>query len=185
MAPEDPRLEWYAAALDEMAAFLLSDQTVWRLERPPARLRQELSLGGLLLLQDELHSEASGWPAEGRRRLEDLDRRWEAVRSSHPAALSGKATQELGMRLNLWKGYLADLAESSEAAGEYARQSRQRTMIERLGGMSGGGPAAMEPLDRGLRESFQSGPFLGAASLEAVYPRSRYWFLYGRPSVRP
>ena len=184
MTLEDPRLEWYAAALDEMAAFLLSDQIVWRLGPPPARLRQELSLGGLLLLQDELRSEASGWTAESRRRLEDLDRRWEAIRLSHPAALSRRAAQELGMRLNLWKSYLAELAESPEAASEYLQQSRQRTMIERLGALSGG-PPAMDPLDRALRESLHPGPFLGAASLEAVYPSPRFWFLYGRPSARP
>ena len=184
MARDDPRLEWYAAALDEMAAFLLSDQIVWRLEHPPARLRQELSLGGLLLLQDELHSEASGWPAESRRRLEDQDHRWEAVRTSQPAALSRRAAQELGMRLNLWKSYVAELAESPEAAGEYLQQSRQRTMIERLGDLSGA-PPAMEPLDRSLRASFHSGPFLGAMSLQAVYPASRFWFLYGRPTARP
>jgi hypothetical protein len=184
MTPEDPRLEWYAAALDEMAAFLLSDQIVWRLEHPPARLRRELSLGGLVLLQDELHSEASEWPAESRRRLEDLDHRWEAVRSSQPAALSARAAQELGMRLNLWKSYVAELAENPEAAGEYLQQSRQRTMIERLGDLSGASPA-MEKLDRALRASFRSGPFLGEAPLEAVYPAPRFWFLYGRPSARP
>jgi hypothetical protein len=183
MTPEDPRLEWYAAALDEMAAFLLSDQIVWRLEHPPARLRQELSLGGLLLLQDELRSEAPGWTAESRRRLEDLDRRWESVRTSQPATLSGRAAQELGMRLNLWKSYVGELAESPEAASEYLQQSRQRTMIERLGDLSGA-PPATEPLDRALRASFHSGPFLGSASLEAVYPAPRFWFLYGRPSPR-
>jgi len=184
MTLEDPRLEWYAAALDEMAAFLLSDQIVWRLEHPPARLRQELSLGGLLLLQDELHSEASEWPADSRHRLEDLDRRWGAVRTSQPAALSARAARELGMRLNLWQSYLAELAESPEAAAEYLQQSRQRTMIERLGDLSGA-PPATEPLDRDLRASFQPGPFLGAASLQAVYPAPRFWFLYGRPTTRP
>src|SRR3990172_6789187 len=48
------------------------------------------------------------------------------------------------MRLNLWKSYVGELAESPEAASEYLQQSRQRTMIERLGDLSGA-PPATEP----------------------------------------
>jgi hypothetical protein len=181
MPPADPRLRWVAAALDELAAFLLSDAVTWPLEGR-ADLRQDLSLGGLLLVQDELQAEAASLPPEDRHLKETLDRRWEALNQDQPAALARKAAREQTMRLRLWSAYLGDLEEGS-AAGEYSQQVRHRVMLERLGDLSSS-PTAPEPIDRRLRSRFRPGAFIWKAALERFYPRDRYWFLYGQPSVR-
>jgi len=181
MSPADPRLPWYAAALDELAAFLLSDALTWPLDRH-AGLRQDLSLGGLLLVQDELKAEAASLPTEERHLMEALDHRWEALNQEQPAALARKAAREQTMRLRLWSAYLSDLEEGS-GAGEYAQQVRHRVMLERLGDLSSK-PAAAEPIDRRLRSLFRPGAFIWSPALERLYPHDRYWFLYGRPSAK-
>jgi len=181
MTPADPRLAWYAAAVDKLAAFLLSDPIVWPLDRK-AGLRQDLSLGGLLLLQDELRVEAAHLSPEDRRLLEDLDRRWEVALREHASALARKAIREQAMRLHLWSAYLAEL-EERPAAGEYPQQVRHRVMLERLGDLSAR-PSATEPVDLRLRSSFQAGPFLWPAALQPLYPKDRYWFLYGALAAR-
>jgi hypothetical protein len=181
MPPADPRLEWYAAALDELAAFLLSPSITWPVPHAPARFHQELSLGGLLLVQDELRAFAASLSAGDRQRLRDLESRWEAARDEQPSALARKAAREIEMRVHLWAAYLADLAEQPPSRSEYAQQARHRAMIERLGDLASA-PSAMEPIDRSLRERFQPGAFVWAAELAGGYPADRFWFLYGAPS---
>ncbi|HSB89096.1 MAG TPA: hypothetical protein VLD63_03605 [Anaerolineales bacterium] len=181
MPSADPRLTWYAAALDELAAFLLTDAVTWPLDRH-AGLRQDLSLGGLLLVQDELKAEAAALPPEDRHLMETLDHRWEALNQEQPAALARKAAREQTMRLRLWSAYLGDLEEGS-AAGEYAQQVRYRVMLERLGDLSSQ-PTAAEPVDRRLRSLLRPGAFIWSPALEKNYPHDRYWFLYGRPSAK-
>jgi hypothetical protein len=180
MASTEARLAWYAAALDELPSFLLSDEMLWPLQNPPAQVRQDLSLGGLLLMQDDLRGEVS-LPAAGRRRLDELDERWASLRESHAGALARKARRERRMRVRLWKAYLTDLGETPGLVEEYPHQVRQRVMFERLEEL---GTAADEPrLDDPLRDRFRAGPFVWDEALKGAYPRERYWFLYGRPEA--
>ncbi len=169
-----------SAALDELGAFLLSGDVLRPMDRRSG-LAQDLSLGGLLLVQDELHA-GEALSSESRSVLKTLDERWEALLREQPAAIGRKASREQEMRLRLWSAYLSDL-EDSTSEGEFAQQARQRVMLERLADLSSK-PETMEPVDRRLRHRFQPGPFIWNPALEQVYPRDRYWFLYGRPSTR-
>ena len=180
MASADARLAWYAAALDELPAYLLSDELLWPLQRPPAQVRQDLSLGGLLLVQDSMRVETALSPA-ARRKLAELDQRWSSLRDKHASAVARKGRQERGMRVKLWTAYLTELREKPDLAEEYPHQVRQRAMIERLGELT---PVVTDPrLDQALRENFRKGAFVWEATLKAAYPRERYWFLYGKPEA--
>ncbi|OGT27407.1 MAG: hypothetical protein A2Z17_04320 [Gammaproteobacteria bacterium RBG_16_66_13] len=183
MTPADVRLDWYAEALDEIGAFLLSGEIVWPMEHPPARLRQDLSLGGLLLTQDSLRAELD-LSAAAQRRLEEIERRWKALRRSQASTLSRKAEKELDMRVNLWRAYLNDLADRGGFGEEYPFQVRQRVMMERLGEL--GAPLRsrdLSGLDERLRKVFRPGAFVWEPALEGAYPKTRYWFLYGTPEA--
>ncbi|HET7011295.1 MAG TPA: hypothetical protein VFI11_11005 [Anaerolineales bacterium] len=180
MTSPEVRVAWYAAALEELSLFLTSDEIVWPLERPPAQLRQDLSLGGLLLIQDSLRAEAS-LPAPTKQRLEELERRWATLSRSQASALARKAEKELRMRVNLWKAYLADLGERRGMTQEYQHQVRQRAMIERLADL--GASQNLTGLDDQLRAVFRRGPFVWQTPLQSAYPESRYWFLYGAPET--
>jgi hypothetical protein len=180
MTSAEVQLAWYAAALEELRAFLLSGEVVWTMEHPPAQLRQDLSVGGLLLIRDNLHTQ-SGLSASAQRRLDELDRRWEGLRRTHAVALERKAEQEVRMRVNLWRAYLTDLSGRRGMAEEYPYQVRQRAMIERLAEL--GAVADPSDMDDRLREIFHPAPFVWEAGLERAYPKDRYWFLYGRPEA--
>jgi hypothetical protein len=178
MTSADVQLAWYAAALDELPAFLLSSEVVWTMEHPPAQLRQDLSLGGLLLIRDSLRAQG-GLSASAQRRLDELDRRWEDLRRSHAVALERKAEQELRMRVNLWRAYLTELSDRRGVAEEYPYQVRQRAMVERLAEL--GAVADVSDADDRLRDVIRPAAFVWEAGLERAYPKDRYWFLYGRP----
>ncbi len=190
MHPVDYNVALIEAMLGEIAAYLLSPEVYWPLERhapaggPPF---PRLSLGGLLLAFDELEAaqaEMSPAQAESALRLRAARADWEKER---PAGLARKAAAELHSRLDLWRAYMADLAEQPDAGEAWAGQVAHRVMASRLAPMASGEPgfpaleARLRSLDARLEGVFKRGEFVWDPRLQAVYPPGPYWFLYGRP----
>lgn len=187
MAPPEAQLAWFTTALDELKPFLQSDDVFRPLHHAPAGMRQDLSLGLLLLTADSLSARAEELSEADRAVLAEADRRWEAERVSQASAVARKAEAELRSRINLWRAYVQDLEEKPKEAASYAVEVRHRAIVERLQEVLGGRTEdrlrhRLAELDSRLRGSWTPGPFVWDPALEGRYPRSAYWFLYGRVS---
>ncbi len=185
--PPETQLAWFAAALDELEAFLLSRQTFWPLRDAPHGMKQDLSLGGILLGRDALQASEGELSEPARAEWSRLRTRWETERIRHAAAIERKAAAELPLRVNLWRGYLSDLAEKPEEERSYPVEVRNRVIIEGLaellGHRSGAGTVPLERLDEALRKWLAPGSFVWPEVLRSGYPQGRYWYLYGQPEL--
>lgn len=186
--PPSQQLKWFAQALDQLEAFLLSDQVFQPLGGLSMMPRQDVSLGGLLLTADVLGAPEVPLTAADRAEASRLLRRWEVERSSHGAAIERKAVAEARQRANLWKGYVGDLLESEREAGRFPVEVRHRVALERLLDTLGSAvPQAMRETvresDQAVQRRHHSGKFIWEDFLRAVYPPPAYWYLYG--SVQP
>ena len=181
----EARLAWFAAALEELTAFLLSGDAFRPLSRLPRGTSLDLSLGGLLLAWDALQASESELSPSARAEWFRLRARWDEERRRNAAAIDRKASAELPNRFNLWRAYLSDLGEKPDEVHGYPTEVRNRVVIARLS-------QAMEPraspaghgladLDDLLRAWFNIGQFIWPKSLASVYPLAEFWFLYGAP----
>ena len=177
-------------SLEELEAFLLSPEILWPLDirsLPGESPFPRLSLGALLLTLDELDALHPELSPEQKARLLRAMRRWETLRQKWRSAMDRKAQQEMRMRFNLWKGYLADLEEDRSAVEAYPREVRQRVLFERLVESLIGEQAPeelvrpMRGLDGQLLERSLPAGFLWDPRLRGSYPSDRYWFLYRKP----
>ena len=183
-APE-VQLVWLSAALEALAAFLSSADAFRSLPDAPRTMRQDLSLGRLLLSLDALQTARPDLSAPDRSRWDDLSARWERGRVSHRAAIEAKASAELPRRFGSWRAYLQEMAETPSEAEDYAGEVRHRVVIERLIHVLGDRPPllpALGRLDEVLHGWLEPAPFLWDDSLRRLYPQPRFWYLWGRPT---
>ncbi len=179
--------------LGEIDAYLNSKVLFWPLGRrhpPGGSVYPMLSTGGLLLVLDELKAHQGGMDADQRRCMRGLLERFESTRQARQVAMETKSAAEADSRLNLWRAYIQDLEASETGEWGYRNEVRQRVMLARLLDLPGEGaePAriqgALSDLDRRLRSRFSEGGFIWDERLRAVYPRERFWYLYGGPRIR-
>lgn len=169
------------AMLKELEDYLKSDVLFWQAE--PNRLGQrmpQLTVSGLL--ESLLRTEAASGDAPGSMRLE-----LERIKRRHLARYLSRVEQEVGSRLNIWKGYLDDYArDPRDAVSYYANEVRMRLKAELL-------LAELEPerrgaeararanmLDERMRAIYEVGDFVWDERLKPFLPSERYWWLYGR-----
>ena len=192
MHPPEVNLDLAEAMVDELEAYLLSNELFWPISRQPAPgqpLFPRLTLGGLSLTLDELSAQERALSPSLLARHGRLRFRFEALLTKWASAGEGKAVRELGSRINLWQAYLSELEESSRWAEEYAHEVRQRVMATRLAGVARLQPGALphlqglQDLDARLRRIFRRGKFVWDERLRAVYSEEDYWFLYGSPGT--
>lgn len=166
---------FFEAALDDLEAYLLSDELYWPLSMRGISLPR-LTLGGLLLTWRRLQAYGESRP-DDEQRLSYWRERWRA-------AWEKKARREFASRFNLWRNYLEDYFDApSRYAPDYPQEVRQRVLLELLRS------EIPEPrpedemlsgLDARLRTAFLPGNFLWEAPLQPFFPPERWWYLYGR-----
>lgn len=181
-------LELLQVMLDEFDSYLLSKESFWPLGASESgRSYPRLSLGQLLLTRDELRVQAENMEADQIERYTELDGRWQEIRAQRSANLEQKALREISQRLNLWKAYLQELFESSQAAHSYPNDVRQRALLKRLQSFVSDEDELqslrrqLQSLDGKLRRVFRSGSFVWHPRLVPLYSEREYWFLYGEP----
>jgi len=184
--PPEVQLAWFSSALEELEDFLLSRDTFRPLRSAPQGMRQDLSLGGLLLARDTLQVGEGDLSSSARADWSRLRARWDSERSRHAAAIERKATAELLNRCNLWRAYLGELGEKPDEGRAYPTEVRHRVIIDRLRehlATSSADPATtlLDRLDKTLRHWLAEGPFVWSDALRGAYPQARFWYLYGRP----
>jgi hypothetical protein len=185
----DSDIAFVAASGPELEAYLLSREVYWPLTQPRGQVAlPRLTLGGLLLalrrlsaVERDLTPDEGAILARARSRIEAERQRW-------ASGAAAKVAAEAHARLNLWRAYLQDLADSPARQAElYAGEVRQRAMLQVLmtAAEGTGFPEAargeIEALDALLRRSFGAGSFVWAQRLAPAFPPREYWFLYGWP----
>jgi hypothetical protein len=161
MSSLDQDLQYLDAGLGELEDYLLSKDLYRTLSASSSLPR--LTLGGLLLARQRLGPRADSYAA-----------RIEAVRSKWRAAWDAKASREVRARSDLWKNYIMDYQDSPASySSEYKQQVRHRAMLTLLG-------SDTDPFDDYVRSVFAAGDFIWEKECAPNFPRSAFWFLYGK-----
>lgn len=178
------------AMVDELEPYLKSDALYWRLSpsvpiNPPAPM---LTLGGYLLRAHRLTRQSESLDPDQQKRLEAIHEVYREKIDEWAAHAARRLERELGARLNSWQWFVEDCEARKKACiTYYPTEAELRTLIElllenardltqvnafdkRLGG-----------LDARFRPWFKEGDFVWRDELLSVYPKSRFWWLYGRP----
>ena len=127
---------------------------------------------------------------QDRARLEAVESNLATVRDKWRVAWERKATAELRSRLNLWRGYLADLEGRPGLGSSYPQEVRNRAIAVDLVDAAGNQNeiktlvASLDAIDSRLRDRFQPGKFVWEQAPESAFPAETFWFLYGRPKSR-
>ena len=187
--PPETQLAWFTTALEELPAFLPSSDAFRPLHHPPPRMVHDLSLGTMMLTIDSLTAKADELTPAESAAWNRAQLRWEAVASSHAAAIEAKARAEVPHRLNLWRSFLQDLVEKASETERYASEVRHRVIIERLLPIAGADAgedivASLRSSDTHLRAHSVPAAFIWEAVLSAVYPADTFWFLYRLPVTK-
>jgi hypothetical protein len=184
----EPTVEfnYLQAGLEELEAYLLSEDLFWSVTAPPkSRPLPKLTLGSLLLAIAKLKAYSTGSQLSPAQKTEysQLKRGVEAHRDKWAVAWQTKAAREYTSRLRQWVHYLNELSKKEETHAPYYRSEvRIRVLLELLREYA---PAQSQPdldqLDVVLRPKLTAADFIWDAELQPAFPQKEYWFLYGIP----
>ena len=188
--PEDStgQLELLSNQLDELKAYLLSPELFWPLGGPISDTPR-LTPGNLLLNLRALRSRSRELQPAQQTRLVRLEAAWEAEQTRWESAISKKAFQEMGARLNLWRGYLGDLSEGLGGRLNYAIEVRNRVLFELLLPLPARDEGfdhlltAMHSLDKRFAFMSTPGPFVWNEAYRDGFPKDQFNFLYRQPAL--
>jgi hypothetical protein len=181
MKPLNEEIQFVKAASDELAEYLLSGVTNWRLAGPPSL--PSLSPGYVLLYQRRLNGRH--WTTEEQTFIDEFSLKIDAIRAQWRSAWLDKERREIPQRIRLWRNYLLEFeADRKGGAAGIRWQVRWRVMLDLLRADIGQfDPATaneLDSLDRRLRSLFTSGPFLWEQELADSFPQENFWYLYLR-----
>ena len=169
-------------AAEEIETYLLSKDVIRAQSGRPS-----LSIGLIAL---DLRWLGPTIEDQDRARLESVESNLATVRDKWRVAWERKATAELRSRLNLWRGYLADLEGRPGLGSSYSQEVRNRAIAVDLVDAAGNQNeiktlvASLDAIDSRLRDRFQPGKFVWEQAPESAFPAETFWFLYGRPKSR-
>ncbi len=148
----------------------------------------KLTLGGLLMRLYRLPRLDGLLDAEQETQVQDAAINFEAARAEWSVHYEAKLVAELRSRLDALDRFLAECGDPSPScAAEYPVQAEKRTMIEHLfdalaeqGDVPEEVAARLKQVDNRLRRMLSEGDFVFDERLRDVYPREKFWWLYGR-----
>jgi hypothetical protein len=146
----------------------------------------KLTLGGLLLRLHRL-SKLNNLTSKQQSMVQDAHINFEAARSEWAVHYKTKLEQELETRIRSLEQYLAECSDNPlNCAINYPVEAEKRTMIEHLKSECAEHECLNEELatritraDSRLERLISEGEFITDDRLQAVYPRSTFWWLYG------
>lgn len=163
-------------SLDQLQAYLLSDELFWNIGRD-----RQLTLGNLLLAAAYLAG-LEQLPEGAHEELNTIKEEWRS-------AWEKKAAREFGARLRQWTSYLRELRQQPEQhAAYYPTEVRVRVLLELLHGETP--DLASEELDllnsedRVIQGLLSGKEFQWDEGAQRAFPKEPFWFLYGRPDGR-
>jgi hypothetical protein len=190
MESVDYNLDLFEAMLDEIEGFLLSADIFWPLakrSKPDSPPYPRLSMGGLLMTQDESLAQEVEMNSDQKALHAQLQSQWERILRKWRSALGRKSEREMGMRLNLWRAYLSDLEEGSASQFDYHRETRNRVQFTRLLTLTTSSSKTLNmektirSLDARLLNLTIASEFIWNDRLRDTYPEGNFGFLYRQP----
>jgi hypothetical protein len=153
-----------------------------------------LTLGGLLLRLYRLTRLDNVLDSEEQNQVQDARINYEAECAKWAVHFENKLQRELESRVNALLLYLDECGDDlRNCAAGYPSQAEKRIMIEHLRDEAEENAVLTDELvgrvaalDQKLRQWLREGEFIIADErLTAVYPRARFWWLYGYISDSP
>ena len=151
----------------------------------------QLTLGGYLMRQERLLALRDALLADTERmRLAQAIAQFDHALAGKQAYFGQKAQRELEARLRQWSQYLQELErEETDSAPYYPAAVETRVMIAVLVNKLKTPPSPFDPgissrvaaLDNQLRRYWTPGSFVWPFEWQPAYPRTEFWWLYGRP----
>jgi hypothetical protein len=187
-------LRYDLAVVEAMAAelepYLKSDILYWQLSpaRPIVPAAPMLTLGGLILRLHRLRKQREALTPEQRARLATTEESFRQTLDQWTAHAAARMTRELEARLSSWSWFVEDCqAQKRTCISHYATEAELRTLITLLLEEAARHEDVSDQrqqlaaLDARFRNWFKPGEFVWRPVLRSVYPRERFWWLYGRP----
>lgn len=183
-------LRYLQAGVPLLENYLLSTEIYWPIgvsspagEPPYPRL----TLGGLLLAQARLHARQDLSSVQ-RAELARLDEQINETRSHWRVAWGQKAAHELQARLKLWRDFLEEVRDNSEAnIDRYTYEVQRRVMLHLLEPEAEAVPKGqfelLRAMDKMLSGVFVSGDFIWDHAYQPGFPADTFWYLYGKPAI--
>ena len=190
MQSTDYNLELVEAMLEEIEDFILSADIFWPLAKSPKSgpaTFPRLSIGGLLLTQDETRAQEAEMSTGQKVQLSKLQQRWEATLDKWRSGIQRKSEREMGMRLNLWRAYLSDLEEGNASRFDFEREAHNRVLFARLKTLTPDNEEihqmvdAIHSLDAQLLNLTAPSEFIWDERLQVIYPADEYGYLRRQP----
>ncbi len=174
------------AMAEEMPEYLTSEVLFWQMM---ASGMPKLTLGGYLMRQHRLLSLAALLENSEQQRVETAVFQFNHALVERVVRFEQKAHQELEARLRQWGEYLKDLDQERVRAVNYGTAVETRVMIEAIYDHLQIPPyrlnertvAQIQLLDGNLRRRLHGNDFVWPETWQPAYPRSTYWWLYGKP----
>lgn len=175
MTSPEQDIQFLTESLPQLQDYLLSNELYWPLSGSLPRL----TLGSLLLAlaRTEVIQPESA---------EKYRQQVEIVRVKWRTAWEKKAAREMANRLRLWSQFLLEYYVSAleQNADLYPAEARGRAILQLLLREVPDAPeiASLAELDAILKPRLAAGSFLWENKLQAAFPESDFWFLYGTPT---
>lgn len=177
-------LEAMAAEMDD---YLRSQTLFWPMVQSNL---PRLTLGGYLMRQHRLTALRQLLDDEERTRLDAAISQFNEALVEKVVRFEERAHQELHARLRQWGEYLREVSQEHLAMGDYfASHVQTRAMIAALLDKLEMPPYELDKrvldqlgvYDNALRNYWRADDFCWPAEWQPAYPRSEFWWLYGRP----
>lgn len=151
----------------------------------------QLTLGALLLRRRRLTELRASLKREQAARLGLALQLHDQAQADWTRHYEKKLQQEVPSRLQVMRAFFADCRESPrDCAPAYPVEALRRTIVQEVmlamdefGYDASELAAPLHQTDVALRRLLRAGDFIWSARLETVYPRERFWWLYGSPGI--
>jgi hypothetical protein len=182
-------LRYLRAALVDLEGYLFSQEIYWPIGLTPPRgdpPYPRLTMGGILLARQSLGARSME-PVQSVE-MQELIRRLDETRLKWRVAWGIKSARGFSARLTQWKNFIEDYRKQPDNNYDrYAYEARGRAMLQLLQPeateISPGELELLAGLDLILEDYFMEGNFVWGPELTLSFPKSQFWYLYGRLSV--
>ena len=152
----------------------------------------QLTIGAFLLRRRRLVLLRDAIEAAAQAQLDATIDQHDTIQREWTLHYEKKLRQEAGSRLKLLAAFIRDCGERPrDCAGTYPVEAMRRTITQEI--LLGLDELAYDKreclaeaghIDAGLRRHLKVCPFIWSPQLEPVYPRAKFWWLYGKPAAR-
>ncbi len=178
-----------SAEVDELEEYIIAGEVyrTLRVVTPAGAQMVQMSGGDLLTRLFRLTGERERLPVEQRSQVKDLALRAESTAYSLRTRFHDLLQRELKTRIDSLNWFLDDImGDPKRARAEYPYEIRNRQRIDAIATELGDdlSPALKSELrrvDDRIRLIVRPADFVWDASLEPIFPRDRFWYLYTTP----